>query len=270
MRPAKILIRLCECAGWSESSLWEHFRKHVLWRYVSDVPAVGRILPKRNRFAFVNVISIHVCFILQCHQFKCTTERKYRRINVQTNLDQIDTCLPDICLQNHSFMTWYFHILIDFSAIWIIVVVVVVAVVIIIIIIIVIIMPVRMNQKVSCRENMYYICGFKIQSTLVISNSKELSEIFRDIRTSTYQICRIEEKLIRLTTLNKYIYIIEVRDILKYCEKEEKLLLRSNFSSFPQYVLYVVRVSCLGRDQIFTSRWAVIRDKRVRDSESQL
>ena len=36
----------------------------------------------------------------------------------------------------------------------------------------------------------------KIQSTVVISNSKGLSEILRDIRTSTYQICRIEEKLI--------------------------------------------------------------------------
>ena len=30
----------------------------------------------------------------------------------------------------------------------------------------------------------------------------------------------------------------------KYCGKEEKLLLRSNFSSFPQYVLPVVRFSC--------------------------
>ena len=45
---------------------------------------------------------------------------------------------------------------------------------------------------------------------------------------------------------------------------------RSNFSSFPQYFLPVVRFSCLGMDQIFTSRQAVIRDKRVRDSESQL
>ena len=42
-----------------------------------------------------------------------------------------------------------------------------------------------------------------IQSTLVISNSKELSEILRDIRTSTYQICTIEEKN-RLTTFDKY------------------------------------------------------------------
>ena len=44
-----------------------------------------------------------------------------------------------------------------------------------------------------------------IQSTLVISNSKGLSEILRDIRTSTYQICRTGQKLIRLTTFNKYI-----------------------------------------------------------------
>ena len=38
-------------------------------------------------------------------------------------------------------------------------------------------------------------CCTEIQSTLVISNSKGLSEILRDIRTSTYQICRIEEKI---------------------------------------------------------------------------
>ena len=96
-----------------------------------------------------------------------------------------------------------------------------------------------------------------IQSTLVISNSKGHSEILRDIRTSTHQICRIEEKLIRLTTFNKYMcnWTLEVRYIYwKYCGKEEKLLLRSNFSSFPQYFLHFVRFSCLGRDQIFTSR----------------
>ena len=56
----------------------------------------------------------------------------------------------------------------------------------------------------------------------------------------------------------------------KYCGKEEKLLLRSNFSSFPQYFLLVVRFSCSCRDKIFTSRSAVIWDKRVRDNECQL
>ena len=59
---------------------------------------------------------------------------------------------------------------------------------------------------------LYRLSSFlKIQSTLVISNSKGLSEILRDIRISTYQICRIEEKIIRTTTLTN-IYI-EVRYI---------------------------------------------------------
>ena len=35
--------------------------------------------------------------------------------------------------------------------------------------------------------------GFQLQSTLVISKSKGLSGILRDIRTSTYQICGIAE-----------------------------------------------------------------------------
>ena len=34
---------------------------------------------------------------------------------------------------------------------------------------------------------------FVIQSTLVISNSKGLSGVLRDIRTSKYQSCRSEE-----------------------------------------------------------------------------
>ena len=107
---------------------------------------------------------------------------------------------------------------------------------------------------------------FEVQSTLVISNSKGLPEILRDIRTSTYQICRIEEKLIRLTTFNKYMcnWTLEVTDILKIVEK------RRNCSFFPQYFKHVVRFSRLGRDQIFTSREAVIGDKRGLDSEGQL
>ena len=76
-----------------------------------------------------------------------------------------------------------------------------------------------------------------IQSTLITSNSKGLSEILRDIRTSTYQICRIEEKITWTTTFNKCIrnWTLEVEIYWKYCGKKEKLLLRSNFSSFPQY-----------------------------------
>ena len=71
---------------------------------------------------------------------------------------------------------------------------------------------------------------FEIQSTLVISNSKGLSEILRYIRTSTYQICRIEEKLIRLTTFNKQIcnWTLEVRDILKILWKRGAISLFHN------------------------------------------
>ena len=64
-----------------------------------------------------------------------------------------------------------------------------------------------------------------MQSTLVMSNSKRFSEILRDIRTSTYQICRVQEKIIRLTTFNKYIYMnwTEVRDILKILLKRGEI-----------------------------------------------
>ena len=44
----------------------------------------------------------------------------------------------------------------------------------------------------------------KLQSTLVISNSKGLYETLRDIRSSTYQIYGAEEKTInRTTTFNR-------------------------------------------------------------------
>ena len=64
-----------------------------------------------------------------------------------------------------------------------------------------------------------------IQLTLVILNSKGLSEILRDIRTSTYQICRIEEKIIRLTTVDKYMcnWTLGVRDILKILWKRGEI-----------------------------------------------
>ena len=69
-----------------------------------------------------------------------------------------------------------------------------------------------------------------VQSTLAISNSTGLSEIVRDIRTSTYQICRNEEKLIRLTTFNKYMcnWTLEVRDILKILWKRGEIALFHN------------------------------------------
>ena len=47
-------------------------------------------------------------------------------------------------------------------------------------------------------------CGNKqIQSTLVISKSKGPSETLRDIRTSTYQMCSIEENTNGTTKFHK-------------------------------------------------------------------
>ena len=62
--------------------------------------------------------------------------------------------------------------------------------------------------------------------------------------THPYQICRIEEKNNSNNTFNKYICnrTLEVRDTVywNYCGKGEKLLLRSNFSSFPKYFFYLL------------------------------
>ena len=60
----------------------------------------------------------------------------------------------------------------------------------------------------------YSYIKIQLQSTLVISKSKGLSEILRNIRSSTYQICRIEEKKNRTTTFYKWICNLtpEVRD----------------------------------------------------------
>ena len=57
------------------------------------------------------------------------------------------------------------------------------------------------NLNISNELNFSDVYGsvflfFKIQSTLVISKSKGPSKTLRDIRTSTYQICSIEEKTI--------------------------------------------------------------------------
>ena len=92
----------------------------------------------------------------------------------------------------------------------------------------------------SAWNQIYYRYRCNIQSTLVISKSKGPSKTVRDIRTSTYQSCSIEEKTIwttnfykwlcNLTPLNRNVY-------WKYCGKGEKLLPRSNFSSFPQYFI---------------------------------
>ena len=98
--------------------------------------------------------------------------------------------------------------------------------------------------------------------TLVISKSKGLSEysntwILRNIHTSTLSIdisdLRNRRKNKSNTTFHKWI-----------CH------LTSEFHLFATIFLHLVLESCLKRDQIFTSRWAIIRDKRSRDNESWL
>ena len=104
-----------------------------------------------------------------------------------------------------------------------------------------------------------YFCGeiIKNQFTLIILKCKGLSEILQDIRTATYQISRIEEKINQTTKFHKLICNLmpEVRGILKILWKRgEKMLLRSNFSAFHNILLPVVRFPCEKRGQIFTSR----------------
>ena len=63
----------------------------------------------------------------------------------------------------------------------------------------------------------------RIQSTLVISNSL----------ISNNRLSRSDNLVPVLTQRTTK------KQSIKYCEKEEKLLLRSNFSSFPQYFQYI-------------------------------
>ena len=89
------------------------------------------------------------------------------------------------------------------------------------------------------------IWGFAvhIQLTLIISKSKGLSEILRDIHISTYQIYRNEEKI--TTPLHEWICSLtpEIRDILKILWKRREIApkniveKRRNCSSFPQYLV---------------------------------
>ena len=62
--------------------------------------------------------------------------------------------------------------------------------------------------KRACKSTIGVTCELFVSqytehSTLVISKSKALSELLRDIRISTYQIGTTEEKINRQTTFNK-------------------------------------------------------------------
>ena len=79
------------------------------------------------------------------------------------------------------------------------------------------------------------------------------------------RLAELRKKIIQVMTFNKYTYIcickwtLDVKDILKILWKRGEIA--PNFSSlgaisplFHNIFLRVVRFSCLGRDQIFTSR----------------
>ena len=71
---------------------------------------------------------------------------------------------------------------------------------------------------------------FIIQSTLVISKSKGSAETLRGIRSSTYQMCRIEENTKRTTKVHRWTCNLTplVRNTCwKYCGKGEKFLFLS-------------------------------------------
>ena len=95
-----------------------------------------------------------------------------------------------------------------------------------------------------------------IQSTLVISNSKGLSETLRDIRISTNQIFRTEEKIIRTTTFNKFIcnWTLEDRVLSKILWKRGEIAPKEQFLLFSTISFTCCSIFCLGRDKIFTSR----------------
>ena len=54
------------------------------------------------------------------------------------------------------------------------------------------------------RSYVFFYLDLLHKSTLVISKSIGLFEILRDIRTLTYQIYKIEEKINRITTFHKF------------------------------------------------------------------
>ena len=86
-------------------------------------------------------------------------------------------------------------------------------------------MHTALRKQIQISQLTFFWTSFAYKSTPVISETKELSEMFRDIRTSTYHICRIEEKIIRTTTFHKWICNLtpEVRGVLKILWKRGEI-----------------------------------------------
>ena len=97
----------------------------------------------------------------------------------------------------------------------------------------------------------------KLQSTLVISKSKGPSETLRDIRTSTYQMCRIEENTKRATKFHKWtcnltpLLEIYVENIV---EKGRNCSWGAISPLIHNVLLPDIRFLCENKDQIFSLR----------------
>ena len=91
-----------------------------------------------------------------------------------------------------------------------------------------------------CLQNFpiaFLFCTKSNNLQLVISRSKGLSKILRDILPQHIRFTELWKKINQITTSYKWIiWLLKIEIYWKYwyCGKEEKLLLSNNFSSFPQ------------------------------------
>ena len=66
MCPVKVLIRLCECAGWSESSLVAHIERYVFWRCDSNTKF------RANQYVMLLMFAQDAC-LMTLELFYCRT-----------------------------------------------------------------------------------------------------------------------------------------------------------------------------------------------------
>ena len=103
--------------------------------------------------------------------------------------------------------------------------------------------------------------------TLFILKSEGLSEILWDIHTSTYQFCRIEEKINKTTTLHKWISW-SYRYIENIVDKSRNCSLGAISPLFYNILLPVVRCPCKPGTTRFSFRDKQLLEIECRDNES--
>ena len=113
---------------------------------------------------------------------------------------------------------------------------------------------------------------YYIQSPLVILKSMWLTETLRDIRTSTYQICRIEENTYRTTKFHKWTCNLTplVRNMLKILWKRREIAPKEQFLLLSTIFSYLMLDFYVNTKISFFPEISVIQDNRSRDNESRL